>query len=154
MSRRAVLTNRQRASLFGLPTEEATLLRHYILTDEDLAHVRRRRRPQNRIGFALQLCALRYPGRLLQPGETIPERMLAFIGAQLGLSGEALIDYGVREATRYQHSAALQRIYGYRQGQRMKITQRSGGAYRHRSKPLSCVGRGCWCGLPDPRRGD
>jgi hypothetical protein len=114
MSRRAVLTNRQRASLFGLPTDEATLLRHYILTDEDLAHVHRRRRPQNRMGFALQLCALRYPGRLLQPGETIPERMLAFIGAQLGLSGEALIDYGVREATRYQHSAVLQRLYGYR----------------------------------------
>jgi TnpA family transposase len=114
MSRRAVLTNRQRASLFDLPTDEATLLRHYILTDEDLAHVRRRRRPQNRMGFALQLCALRYPGRLLQPGETIPERMLAFIGAQLGLSGEALIDYGAREATRYQHSAALQRLYGYR----------------------------------------
>src|SRR5512134_1563874 len=114
MSRRAVLTNRQRVSLFGLPTNEATLLRHYILTDEDLAHVRRRRRPQNRIGFALQLCALRYPGRLLQPGETIPERMLAFIGAQLGLSGESLIDYGAREATRYQHSAALQRLYGYR----------------------------------------
>jgi hypothetical protein len=40
--------------------------------------------------------------------------MLAFIGAQLGLSGEALIDYGAREATRYQHSAALQRLYGYR----------------------------------------
>src|SRR5512134_262389 len=114
MSRRAVLTNRQRVSLFGLPTNEATLLRHYILTDEDLAHVHRRRRPQNRLGFALQLCALRYPGRLLQPGETIPERMLAFIGAQLGLSGEALIDYGVREATRYQHSAVLQRLYGYR----------------------------------------
>lgn len=114
MPRRTVLTARQRAILFALPTDEATLLRHYILTEEDLVHVRRRRRAHNRLGFALQLCALRYPGRLLQPGETIPEPVLTFIGAQLGLNGSELQDYATREATRYQHSAALQQLYGYR----------------------------------------
>ena len=46
----------------------------YILADDDLGHIRERRRTENRIGFALQLCALRYPGRLLSPGEVIPER--------------------------------------------------------------------------------
>ena len=42
--------------------------------------------------------------------------MLAFIGAhaQIGLCGEALAGYGEREATRYQHSVALQQLYGYR----------------------------------------
>src|SRR3546814_11114348 len=57
-----------------LPTDEAALLRHYILADDDLIHIDRRRRPENRIGFALQLCALRYPGRTLAPGELIPHR--------------------------------------------------------------------------------
>ncbi|MEM8596921.1 MAG: DUF4158 domain-containing protein [Pseudomonadota bacterium] len=40
--------------------------------------------------------------------------MLDFIGAQLGVTGDALLDCGTREATRYQHSAALHRLYGYR----------------------------------------
>ena len=114
MSRRAILTERQRQSLYGLPSSEPCLLRHYVLSNEDLDHVKRRRRPQNRLGFALQLCAFRYPGRLLQPSEMIPEPMLTFVAAQLGLAGDDLLGYGTREATRYQHSAALQRIYGYR----------------------------------------
>ena len=68
MPRRAILTARQRAALFGLPTDEEAVLKHCVLSDADLVHIRRRRRPQNRLGFALQLCALRYPGRLIQPG--------------------------------------------------------------------------------------
>ncbi len=39
MARRAVLTARQRAALFDLPGEEATLLRHYVLSEDDLADV-------------------------------------------------------------------------------------------------------------------
>ncbi|WP_452101246.1 DUF4158 domain-containing protein, partial [Brucella gallinifaecis] len=96
------------------PTEEASLLRFYTLADDDLEHIHQRRRPENRIGFALQLCALRYPGRLLQPGELIPLQVLRFLGAQLGLPEEALLDYGARRQTRYQHSTELQDIYGYR----------------------------------------
>ncbi|EKA4587826.1 DUF4158 domain-containing protein, partial [Salmonella enterica subsp. enterica serovar Kentucky] len=34
--------------------------------------IRLRRRAHNRFGFALQLCVLRYPGRVLAPGELIP----------------------------------------------------------------------------------
>jgi len=40
--------------------------------------------------------------------------MLAFVAAQLGLTGDDLLGYGIREATRYQHSAMLQHLYGYR----------------------------------------
>ena len=72
MPRRHILSARQRSALLDLPTDEASLLRHYILADDDLIHIDRRRRPENRIGFALQLCALRYPGRMLSPGEIIP----------------------------------------------------------------------------------
>lgn len=114
MARRAVLTTRQREALFALPADEPALLRHCILSEEDLAHVRGRHRPRNRLGFALQLCALRYPGRLLRPGETIPEAMLAFVGGQLGLGADDLAGYAARSETHYEHSAALQRLYGFR----------------------------------------
>ena len=84
MPRRSVWSARQRAALFDLPTDEVSLLRHYTLSDEDIEHVRVRRGGHNRLGFALQLCAFRYPGRLLVSGEAIPLRVLRFIAAQLG----------------------------------------------------------------------
>lgn len=114
MARRAVLTVRQREALLALPTSEADLLRHCVLSNADLVHVRRRRRDRNRLGFALQLCALRHPGRLIRSGELIPEALLAFVAAQLGLDSQAVADYAARSQTHYDHSAALQRIYGYR----------------------------------------
>ena len=101
MAHRTILTDRQRAALFGLPADEATHLRFHVLGDQDIALIRRRRRPRNRLGFALQLCAFRYPGRPIRPGEVIPEPMLGFIGAQLGLTAEELAAYGTRRETRY-----------------------------------------------------
>lgn len=56
MPRQIVLTERQRSFLFGLPTDEASLLRHYTLADDDIDHIRTRRKARNRLGFALQLC--------------------------------------------------------------------------------------------------
>ncbi len=114
MPRRNILTDRQRAALFDLPSDEPSLLRHYTLSDEDLDHINQRRRPENRLGFALQLCALRYPGRALTPGELIPHDVLAFIGAQLGLTGEALLSYAARRQTRQEHMETLRYLYGYR----------------------------------------
>ena len=61
MTRRTVLTSRQRSALFSLPEHEAELLRHYTLSDEDLENIAARRRPRNKVGFALQLCVLRQP---------------------------------------------------------------------------------------------
>ena len=90
MPRRSILTERQRAALFDLPTDEASMLRHFTLADDDLEYIRERRRPHNRFGFALQLCALRYPGRLLAPGEIIPEPITIFLAAQLGLRSDDL----------------------------------------------------------------
>ncbi|EAR1670658.1 DUF4158 domain-containing protein [Salmonella enterica] len=91
MSRRHIFTERQRAALFDLPTDELSLLKFYTLGDDDLENIRQRRRPENRIGFALQLCALRYPGRALAPGEMIPREILSFVGAQLGVPADALL---------------------------------------------------------------
>ena len=59
MAHRTVLTKRQRDALFTLPTDRASLEYHYTLADDDIAYIKTRRRPQNQIGFALQLCAFR-----------------------------------------------------------------------------------------------
>ena len=114
MPRRSILAERQRTRLFDLPTDEASLLKHYTLADDDIEHVRERRRPENQLGFALQLCAFRLPGRLLKAGEAIPEDVSRFIAAQLGLKPDDLLPYAVREETRREHLVALRGIYGCR----------------------------------------
>jgi TnpA family transposase len=122
MAHRTVLTARQRAALFELATDQASLLKHYTLSDDDIRHIRTRRRPENQIGFALQLCAFRYPGRLLKPGEVIPDKVARFLAAQLGLKPDDLLPYAAREKTRRDHLGSLRKIYGYKMfnGKRVK----------------------------------
>lgn len=62
MPRRRVLTEAQLDDLLGLPTDEARLIRHWTLDGTDRAAADRRRGAHNQLGFALQLCAFRYPG--------------------------------------------------------------------------------------------
>lgn len=70
MPMRSILTERRRSALFDLPTGEAALLHHHTLADVDIEHVRTQRHARNRLGFALQLCAFCYPGRLLASGKS------------------------------------------------------------------------------------
>lgn len=114
MAHRPILNDKQRDILLSLPTREHELLQYYILSHEDLSHINTKRKASNRLGFALQLCAFRYPGRLLQKKEIIPQSTLMFLAAQLGISDEDLGTYGIRSETRYEHSSELQHIYGFR----------------------------------------
>jgi hypothetical protein len=61
---RRIFTPQERKRLDAFPSEiaEADLIRYFTLSRSDLDLVRRQRGDQNRIGFALQLCALRYMG--------------------------------------------------------------------------------------------
>lgn len=114
MPRRTILTRRQRARLLDLPTDDASLHDHYTLDDFDHEQIKQRRRPHNKMGFALQLCALRYPGRLLAPGETIPIEVLRFLADQIGIEASDLAGYAAREETRHNHLAHLRDLYGFK----------------------------------------
>lgn len=114
MPRRSILTARQRAALFDLPTDEATILYHYTLADDDLEVIRTRRHARNRLGFALQLCAFRYPGRMLASGEVIPEAVSSFIAAQLGEEMDELCRYAETDVTRRRHLIELRQVYGFK----------------------------------------
>ncbi len=113
MPRRAVLSDEQRVSLLGLPVSESELTRYWTLTPDDLRIIAARRRPHNRLGFAVQLCALRYPGRLLRPGELVPTIPLNFVADQLGVEAEVLAEYAVRGPTRYEQLDTLRDLFGF-----------------------------------------
>ena len=114
MPRRSILTKRQQSRLLDLPTDAASLHEHYTLDDFDLEQIRCRRRPHNKMGFALQLCALRYPGRLLTPGETIPSEVLRFLADQIEIDAGDLAGYATREETRRDHLMILRNVYGFK----------------------------------------
>lgn len=99
-------------NLLALPVAELDLVRHWTLGDADLAAINQRRRDRNRLGFALQLCALRYAGRLLRPGELIPAGALRFVAEQLGTYPDALASYATRFQTRYEQLGDLRAAFG------------------------------------------
>jgi TnpA family transposase len=48
--------------------------------------IRRRRRDANRLGFAVHLAYLRFPGRVIGVDENPPLDMLCFIAEQIGVA--------------------------------------------------------------------
>ena len=113
MPRRRALTEAQLETLLALPTNEAALIQHWTLSTADLTTIERRRRSHNRLGFAVQLCALRYPGRLLRPGEVISPNALRFVAEQIGAEPKAIAAYGARFQTRYQQLDTLRATFGF-----------------------------------------
>lgn len=65
MPRRSILSIAERDSLLALPDTKEELIRQYTFSDTDLSIIRQRRGPANRLGFAVQLCYLRFPGVIL-----------------------------------------------------------------------------------------
>lgn len=60
---RIFMTERQRTALLALPDNEAMVVQHCNLDAADLSAVETARTPATRLGYALQRCCLRYPGR-------------------------------------------------------------------------------------------
>ena len=63
------------AELFAPPTEQRELVRHFAVSVADLAAIRRCRGDHNRLGYALMLSSLRFPGRALRDCERPPQHL-------------------------------------------------------------------------------
>ena len=70
--------------------------------------IRRSRGDHNRLGQALMLCYLRYPGRPLKADERPPEALLSFVAEQIDVLPASFDTYVVTERNRQRHSAELQ----------------------------------------------
>ncbi|MBB4346125.1 hypothetical protein GGE56_007606 [Rhizobium leguminosarum] len=107
MARRTLLNAQDRRELFDIPTDEDSLIGYYSLSPADRLEVELRRRGHNQLGFAVQLCLMRYPGRALLPNETPPGAMLNYIAGQLNADSRLFDFYARREETRRDHTAYL-----------------------------------------------
>lgn len=84
MAKRKLLKDQDRRKLFDIPVDEDSFIRHYLLSSADRLEIELRRRNHNRLGFAIQLCLMRYPGRVLGAEETPPRAMLKYVADQIG----------------------------------------------------------------------
>src|SRR6202163_1787359 len=106
--RRQQLTEAQITALLDPPTDQRELVRNSTLSAADLAAIRRCRGDHNRLGHALMLCYLRYPGRPLRAGERPPRPLLLFIAEQIDALPESIEDYLAAERNRQRHVAEMQ----------------------------------------------
>jgi TnpA family transposase len=75
MGRRKILKVQDRQKLFDVLADEDSLIRHHSLTAADRLEIDLCRRDHNKLGFAVQLCVMRHPGRVLAAGEIPPRRL-------------------------------------------------------------------------------
>lgn len=108
MARRQHLTEAEVAELFDPLVEPCDLVRHYTLSAADLTAIRRCRGDHNRLGHAVMLCYLRYPGRPLRSAERPPRPMLEFVADQIGVLPDSIDRNLAAERNRRVHAVELQ----------------------------------------------
>ena len=108
MPRRERLSDVQRSALVGVPTDPESLARYYTLDARDLALIRTKRGEHNRLGYAVQLAYLHFPGQALTVEASPPAELIAFLAEQLELQPAAWEQYAARDETRREHAIEAQ----------------------------------------------
>jgi hypothetical protein len=62
MAARRLLSLASKKSFFDIPSDMASLERYYVLATDDLDLISSRRSPENKLGLAIHIALLRYPG--------------------------------------------------------------------------------------------
>ena len=112
MPRRSILSANDRASLLALPDTNDELIRRYTFSEPDLSLIRQRRGDANRLGFAVQLCLLRYPGHGLSDDAVLPSAFVQWVARQLRIELACWPEYAEREETRREHLRELHAYLG------------------------------------------
>jgi hypothetical protein len=98
----------------GEPTS-LQLARYFHLDDTALKIVKQRRGDHNRLGFAVQLCTVRFLGTFLINPIDVPPSVVAYLALQLDISSsDCLPRYLERPTTHWEHAQLIKQLYGYR----------------------------------------
>lgn len=105
---------RERWQRFPEPMPQEDLAGYFFLSEADIREVYRQREPFNRLGYALQLCTLRYLGFVPTDFMATPEAAVTWVAEQLGLAPQILALYTNRR-TQSDHRQAVRAYLGFRQ---------------------------------------
>jgi TnpA family transposase len=103
MARRGLLNDADRNRLFGVPDDDASLIRFYSVSDDDRDFILSKRGARNQLGMAVQLSLLRYPGFGLRLEDEVPTALIQFLAQQIGAPWPVFQDYARRGTTRREH---------------------------------------------------
>lgn len=96
MARRSILSVTERENLIGYLNNEL-IIQFHTLSNSDISIIKQRRGEENRLGFAIQLCYMRYPG-IVMP-DFPDEMVIQYVASQLNTSPENFDNYGKRKNT-------------------------------------------------------
>ncbi len=115
MPRRKILTPHQRSAILRLPRPEdlPLIARFYTFSARDRHLINQQRGDANRLGYALILALLRYPGYPLKPQQTMPAHILTYVAEQIGANPSAYEAYGESRGgeTRREHIRAVRKLF-------------------------------------------
>ncbi|WJM89021.1 Tn3 family transposase [Pseudomonas brenneri] len=112
MPRRSILSASERDTLLALPDSQDDLIRYYTFNESELSLIRQRRGDANRLGFAVQLCLLRYPGYALASDSVLSDPVIEWVARQVQAAPESWAKYGERDVTRREHAHELRTYLG------------------------------------------
>ncbi len=110
---RELLTLEQRENFMCIPGEDLALGSYYTFSKEDLEIINKHRRDENKLGFAVQLAVLRFPGWPFTHVKLIPISVLQYIANQINLDYSAMNNYPQRENTLWTHLKEIREKYEY-----------------------------------------
>jgi TnpA family transposase len=112
---RELLTLDQRLEFVSISEQisEYELGSYYTLSPHDIEIIKRHRRDHNKLGFALQLCVLRFPGWTLSDVHHIPGCVVNYIAKQLQINAKEIRTYAEREQTKHEHLEEIRKEYGF-----------------------------------------
>ena len=104
---------RDRLSRFPEEISQQDLQDFFWLSEDDRKEIMPLRGEHNRLGFALNLCCLRYLGFFPNNFLELPQTVVTFVAHQLRVDADNLSIYGQRTMTIYAHQQQVQTLLGY-----------------------------------------
>ena len=119
------LTTIERERLCRIPGDisKADLASFFTLTDSDLKVIPIKSAGYNRLGFALQIGALRYMGFCPDDLTTTHPSVVKYVASQLGIDPQEITRYGQREQTRTDHVKDVEAYLSFRRAEEADLQE-------------------------------
>lgn len=116
---------RERLNKFPKDLSKDDMITFFTLTDEDLNQLPVKSADYNKLGFALQLGALRFLGVCPDDLKTAPSSVIVYVAEQLGVEPQILGSYSQRDQTRTDHLQKIQEYLGFRKAREEDLAKLS-----------------------------